>query len=246
MKVLNNKKIIIILLFIGIIFLTILVRYTLVSTERFTSYQKLEYSDKLSMDDIKNLKKGQSIMTKMFSEFDRICRKYNLKYFCIGGTLIGVLRHKGWVPWDGDIDVAMLESDYDKFRQIINKELPPNIKFSHLPPDKPCSKLISTDAKYIYTNWGNNWDVNKGVQLDIFIYKKNNNMIIPYPMEKDDTKVRNINVVYPLKEDKFENITVYIPNKYKEYSRDAWGDYPPPIIDVNKRYPHEGNIRLNF
>ena len=62
-----------------------------------------------------NLKKGQQIMTDMLDTFHKLCKKHDLKYWLIGGTLVGQIRHKGWVPWDGDIDVGMEKSEYEKF-----------------------------------------------------------------------------------------------------------------------------------
>ena len=79
----------------------------------------MAYLKRLSASELEDLKKGQGIMTSMLKEFDQICRKHNLNYWCIGGTLIGAVRHKGWVPWDADIDVGMLESDYTKLQEII-------------------------------------------------------------------------------------------------------------------------------
>ena len=59
----------------------------------------------------------------LIKEFDRICKKYNLRWFAIGGTLIGAARHGGFVPWDDDVDIAMLRPDYEKFRKIAADEI---------------------------------------------------------------------------------------------------------------------------
>ena len=255
-----NKVIVILILLIIIILITLIVLNTLKynfnnksnrsnrSKEYFTKYDGFEYSDKLSIEDIKNLKKGQKIMTNMLREFDRICRKHNLKYWCIGGTLIGALRHNGWVPWDGDVDIGMLEEDYIKFKNIVDNELSLDIEFSE-PKDKPCSKLRSKKAKYIYTKWGNNWDQDKGIQIDIFIFKKNyemsnikgNSAICGTP----DKNERDYNDMFPLKEVLFKGFKVYVPNKYEKISKELWGNYPPEMIPKEKRYPHEGKIDAN-
>lgn len=52
-------------------------------------------------------KKLQICLTKMLEEFDYICRKEGLTYVMFGGTFLGAVRHKGFIPWDNDIDVAM-------------------------------------------------------------------------------------------------------------------------------------------
>lgn len=63
-------------------------------------------------------KKIWAVELDLLIEFDKVCRKNNLKYFVMGGSLIGIIRHKGYIPWDDDIDVAMLRADYEKLMEI--------------------------------------------------------------------------------------------------------------------------------
>ncbi len=58
------------------------------------------------------LKKVHEILMKIMVEFDRVCRKYHLHYYVISGSLIGVVRHQGFIPWDDDLDVSMTREDY--------------------------------------------------------------------------------------------------------------------------------------
>ena len=60
---------------------------------------------------------------KCLQEFDRICRKHGIPYFLGGGTLLGAVRHQGFIPWDDDIDVMMLPDAYARFTQIVDQEL---------------------------------------------------------------------------------------------------------------------------
>jgi len=70
-----------------------------------------------------NLREAQLIMLDLLIEFDRVCSKYNLVYWLDFGTLLGAVRHKGFIPWDDDLDVAMPRDDYNKFLKIAVKEL---------------------------------------------------------------------------------------------------------------------------
>ena len=71
-------------------------------------------------------KKLWNVQIGLINEFDRICKKYNLRWFPVGGTLLGTVRHKGYIPWDDDVDLAMLRPDYDKLRRVIATELGKN------------------------------------------------------------------------------------------------------------------------
>lgn len=68
-------------------------------------------------------KKVQMLILKIFIEFDRICRENGLRYYLAGGTLLGAVRHKGFIPWDDDLDVTMPRKDYDKFLKICPSKL---------------------------------------------------------------------------------------------------------------------------
>ncbi|MED4853130.1 LicD family protein [Caldifermentibacillus hisashii] len=71
----------------------------------------------------KQLRQLQLIQLEILIEFDRVCRKYGIKYSLDGGTLLGAVRHKGFIPWDDDIDVIMLRSEYEKFFRFCKDEL---------------------------------------------------------------------------------------------------------------------------
>lgn len=75
------------------------------------------------MFDKELLRKLQLTQVEMLDEIVRICNKYELQYFLIGGTLLGAVRHKGFIPWDDDLDIAMPRKDYNKFIKIAKKEL---------------------------------------------------------------------------------------------------------------------------
>ena len=71
----------------------------------------------------RNLRKVQLIQLEMMVEIDRICRKYGLKYNIAFGTLLGAVRHQGFIPWDDDADINMPYEDYEKLKQVIEQEI---------------------------------------------------------------------------------------------------------------------------
>ena len=75
--------------------------------------------------DAKTLRGLQMVELELLVEVDRICRKHEIPYSIIAGTLLGAVRHGGFIPWDDDADVAMLRPDYLRFREACASELDP-------------------------------------------------------------------------------------------------------------------------
>ena len=67
-------------------------------------------------------KKIWKVQLELLGELDRVCRKYRLRYYAVNGTLLGAVRHKGFIPWDDDLDVMMPREDYEKLREVSERE----------------------------------------------------------------------------------------------------------------------------
>lgn len=199
-----------------------------------------------SSEELHNHKHGQLIMTDMLRELDNICRSNGLKYWCVGGTLIGAVRHKGWIPFDADIDVAMLKSDYEKLQNIIQEKLSKEYWFQDKSTDKYYKSNIGK-IRYLYAHYDDYkcQDWHNGIQLDIFVNTLKNNILIPNPSFNDSIPY-NYNFIFPLKEIFFEGIKVYVPNQLNQYCINAWGAYPPPHLPIYQQYPHEGRISFTI
>ena len=65
-----------------------------------------------------DLKKLHSVQVEMLLDIDKFCKEKDLTYFLIGGTLLGAIRHQGFIPWDDDVDIGMPRESYEKFIQL--------------------------------------------------------------------------------------------------------------------------------
>lgn len=71
-----------------------------------------------------DLTRVHQVNLEILKEIDRICRKYKIKYMMDAGTLLGAVRHKGFIPWDDDADIAFTRPNYDAFLKVVKRELP--------------------------------------------------------------------------------------------------------------------------
>lgn len=78
-------------------------------------------NDKLCELDDDKIKGIQAVLLEMLTDFDDLCRKNNLTYFLVGGSALGAVRHKGFIPWDEDLDIGMPREDYERFSEIFLK-----------------------------------------------------------------------------------------------------------------------------
>lgn len=118
-----------------------------------------------------SLPEQQKILLEMLRFLDRICRKNKIKYSLINASLIGAIRHQGFVPWDDDIDVVLTKENYDKLKKILDKETG---RYQTLKQGKGGErygflKLIDTHTQALEKNRPK-FNPNYGIYIDITCY----------------------------------------------------------------------------
>ena len=107
----------------------------------------------------------------MLLEIDEVCGKLGIDYFIIGGTLLGAVRHKGFIPWDDDIDIGMMRSDYEIFVQKAQELLPAGsfLQTRFTDTELPCcfAKVRKDDTTFIETSM-KDLHIHHGIYVDVF------------------------------------------------------------------------------
>ncbi len=117
------------------------------------------------------VKKLKEIEVDILKQFIKVCDLLNLKYYIIAGTLIGAIRHKGFIPWDDDIDIAMPRDDFNTFILKGQEYLPQNLFIQTYKTDGEfllnIAKIRDSDTTFIEKT-SKRLNINKGIFIDIF------------------------------------------------------------------------------
>lgn len=124
------------------------------------------------------LRQAQLKMLRMLEVVDRICQKHQLDYWLDAGTLLGAIRHQGFIPWDDDMDIAMPRSSYDAFLRVAPAELPATmfLQTAHTDPGffnmAVPLKIRDTTSYYVEKHETGNESYVHGIFIDVFVYDK--------------------------------------------------------------------------
>ncbi len=108
---------------------------------------------------------------KILDEIDRICKKHDITYFIMWGTLLGAVRHKGFIPWDDDVDISMPIKDYKKFLKVAQKELSEEFFLQTSKTDRyhpAYFAKVRLNNTAFYSKEDNNPKKHHGIFVDIF------------------------------------------------------------------------------
>lgn len=134
------------------------------------------------------LRKAQHRMLEIYREIEKICDKHQIPYWINGGTLLGAIRHKGFIPWDDDFDIEVLRKDYKKLISVLEQELPSNFVVQAREKDKNYpyyfAKVYDLNSEAIVSNELIDKQKYNGIFIDIFpiepAFPKTRNLISKY------------------------------------------------------------------
>ena len=122
-----------------------------------------------------NVKTVQAKILEIAIFIDKVCRDNNIEYFLMGGTALGAVRHKGFIPWDDDFDIFMTPSNYSKFKKIVSNMQQDKYYLQEWSVTKnylEYSKLRMNGTTFIEEVFQNRKDMHHGIYVDIMILHK--------------------------------------------------------------------------
>ena len=171
----------------------------------------MEYILKEKADGKKiTVKNVQEVLLEMIKDIDDICKKNNIEYVLTSGTTLGAIRHEGFIPWDDDLDIAMMRDQYEKFIKVLEKHLPNKYVFHCFEKDNrydvtwPAMKIRKkgTYVKESNTLLFNKCPDSDGLFIDIFIFDyMSNKTIVDLPFRLFNTLLMPL-IIF------FENIRI--------------------------------------
>lgn len=192
------------------------------------------------------------VLVRMLRIFDCICKKHDIDYWLDYGTLLGAIRHKGFIPWDNDIDIGILRADYELFLEKGVKELPRDIFFQNSdtnPSMASFSWLVEARLRDRYSNYldsektmGNFINWHNGIQLDLFVYDQDyiyeNAISNSFERNLSNSRIHLlIDEIEMLDEAYFEGDLYPVPVGYHAYLQHCYGDYMELPLEKDRKYP---------
>jgi lipopolysaccharide cholinephosphotransferase len=117
------------------------------------------------------LNRLQQVQLNILQELGRVCQRHDIRYFLFSGTLLGAIRHNGFIPWDDDVDVVMLRDEYERFVHLPKEEFGPNYFLQTNATDPEYhniyAKLRRSDTTFV-EEYMEHRHINHGVFIDIF------------------------------------------------------------------------------
>ncbi|MBU5485765.1 LicD family protein [Clostridium sp. MSJ-11] len=135
---------------------------------------KTNWKDGEILMQIDNLRVVQKRELDVLRAIIEICERHGFRYFAVGGTCLGAVRHKGFIPWDDDIDIGMPRKDFDQFREVAKHELPKHLSVNDFEElqhsNRLYIKVYDNTTTFVEKNCEKFSDQYTGIFVDIFPY----------------------------------------------------------------------------
>ena len=122
-----------------------------------------------------DLKKIQEKELDILKAVHCACEELNIEYVIMFGTLLGAVRHKGFIPWDDDIDICMTRENYDRFIREGQSHLPNNLRIQHYSTEEECPNIfakVRDNTTTFLHHEHKDLDINQGVFIDVFPFER--------------------------------------------------------------------------
>lgn len=155
----------------------------------------------ISLQKNEDLEKLHHLEIKIAMEIKRVCKKHNIKYFLAFGSLLGAIRHKGFIPWDDDLDIGMLRDDYERFIKVFNDETDTKIFFMENWDTEPSYGHSFTKIKLndtVFEEYSiSKTHTHKGIFVDVFPFDS----LVDNPQEirQFEKRIRFFRMLYKFK-----------------------------------------------
>lgn len=188
---------------------------------------------------------AQHILLRMLKIFDQICTQHNIDYWLDYGTLLGAIRHTGFIPWDVEADVGMLRPDFELFLQVGKQNLPHDIFFQNKDSDPAYASSATYIEAKLRDKYSNYYEFStnhpeckwhNGIQVDIFVYDMDYT-VDGYISNAFERLITNRKSYF--KDDEIDYTTMHpfedthfpVPVSYDPYLKRNYGDYMvyPPL-----------------
>lgn len=144
------------------------------------------------------IKKAQEAQLIIMDIVHKFCIENRIRYYIIGGTALGAKRHKGFIPWDVDIDIAMLRDDYEKFISLATSKLPSLCECRYFGNTKnhisPHALIILKNSRLVFNTDELNKIYNREVYIDVMPLDK-----APLSLEKQKKQAQDLNIISKIK-----------------------------------------------